>query len=420
MDSDRDSDTEGAAGGKRVKGDPSVPPQTATDAIQMISSALADTSIDNVSRVKGLLYFAGVEEVDRKKHTDKKLESSPREWLKALENKTKKQFTDTGKLCVAKMYALGAVKEWVDYCEYKVRKVSSKNEFIWRDFKDIFLEIYPKDRTAANLSRKLREMRKDENGEESYSSFYTRVCTLHWACTKEGFGGVMLEDSLADIMRRNLPKLYVNNVTDPDVLGDYKALYEGWLSQSQIHPMFLDQSGGTKKIGPSYSQSANVLSVNEKTNGNGSKPKVINSNQRSYQQYQQPRGNQGRPIQCERCNRSGHEAKVCRTPCDRIPNFRVDGNRGSRVLCQRCRMSGHMAYGCMTEWERAKERQDDFDQRRCYRCHCSGHQTSECGQAPQSLSVRPKMRNEGTSRPIVTVTHGNGEAEVDKKKKTPI
>ena len=369
-------------------------PVTALDAVKLISDALSETAVDNLAKIKNLLYFSGIDEADRKKFPDKSLEQSPRDWLRSIDNKTAHNWTDAGRLTLVKNFALGSAKKLVAAIEFDIARNSGNNTVAWADFKRAFLKSFPVEKTTAKLSRQLREIQKED---ESWSSFYGRVKHLEMQCIKAGFKGKLFSDALADIMRKSLPKAYVDSIVDDSILEDCDALYMGWLKQSQTHPKYLRVENAAKK--------GNVMNV--AAEGNKSKIKSSNPHIQSTKaagptpqkniyssQSQAPNKTE---LMCGRCHKGNHETRLCRTPHENISGFKPDKGRGPGVRCLRCKVAGHMAFGCMAPWNKARIRQEDNTEYRCFLCHKPGHKAYECKEGKTGRTISSPAQNTAAS-----------------------
>ena len=103
-----------------------------------IAVAITDNQRNNFSRVIGLPYFCGD---SVKSHSAPHLRrTSAHSWIRDLENRTQINWDDSGRVELAKTYALDSACTHLVHC-------ASKHKNVWDRVKASFLEIYPEERS---------------------------------------------------------------------------------------------------------------------------------------------------------------------------------------------------------------------------------------------------------------------------------
>lgn len=114
---------------------------------QDIAEAITDNAKNNFAKVVGLHYFCGGAEKSHSAPTLKCTTNAQR-WIDDIENRTKENWDDDGRIELAKQYALDSAFTHLTLC-------ASKHSHGWDKVKEAFLEIYPEERTLPSLMTEL-------------------------------------------------------------------------------------------------------------------------------------------------------------------------------------------------------------------------------------------------------------------------
>ena len=104
---------------------------------QDLAQIISDNNINNLARTQRLLYFCGGQ-ARYEKDPEKMCEISASKWVADRESRTKFNFTDEGRIELAKQYMIGPAKEML-------QSVLLKIGYDWEGVKDKIKEIYPEE-----------------------------------------------------------------------------------------------------------------------------------------------------------------------------------------------------------------------------------------------------------------------------------
>ena len=289
---------------------------------QEIAEAITENAKNNFARVVGLRYFCGGAEKSNTAPTLKCTTNAHR-WIDDIDNRTKENWDDFGRVELAKQYALDSSFTHLAYC-------ASKHNNVWSEVKKAFLEIYPEERTLPSLMTELAAVTR-KNG-ETLTELYIRIETIVEKLEKlKPTGKEVYADMFVSIFLNALPKDF-SYILKEDDLKNPLNVYKKALKYVASHPnLKLTDDAVRRERGIAV----NTIPVQKST--------VVT--------HQLP---PSRPP-CQHCGLNNHESQQCRLFQAPVRN---------RSPCQRCGLSNHATPNC-----RAYE---------CFRCHKLGHTSRYC------------------------------------------
>ena len=268
-----------------------------------LATIISLNSRNNYGKVTGLKYFAGGRSKDPENPT---LSCTPsvKQWVKDIDARTVDNWTDSGRIQLAKQYALGTAFKLI--CT-TVDAVGLD----WSKVKKELLEVFPDDKTYYEKKADLATARR--NTGETLSDFWVR---LHEAATllekERPENKASLQEDKITAFLTALPKHFQSYLTDND-LKDPSTVYKKAMNFVRNNPQLkLTNSDLMKEA----RQSVAVVNVH--------KPQAVRYNRREEQ-----RNYNDSFAVCFRCEKPGHIARNCWVE-----------------ICRSCGMTGHSAATC--------------------------------------------------------------------------
>ena len=162
-----------------------------------LAQIITDITKDNLARVQGLLYFCGGE-ARYGKDPEHTRGISASQWVEDLEARTKFNFTDEGKIELAKQYTVGtAIKV--------IMTVLQQGGYSWVAVKAKIVEVFPEEKDFANYRYELSNARRLPG--ETITEFYVRTDSLMQNLIKMDPGCIVYvkQDQVAAFRKALLP-----------------------------------------------------------------------------------------------------------------------------------------------------------------------------------------------------------------------
>ena len=302
---------------------PSVnPPCISTEEI---AEAITDNARNNFSKVIGLPYFCGGAERSLSAPNLKCI-TSAHAWIKDLENRTRTNWTDEGRIELAKQYALDSAYTHISQCAARHRNA-------WVEARKDFLSLYPEERSLPSLMSELSSITRQPR--ETITELYIRTEGLVEKLEQmKPTGKEVYHDIFVSILLKCLPKDFAFNLTEAEVKQPL-SVYRKALKYVASYPHLQLTDEAVRKENK-------VIPVNAVT---------------VSQEPTVPRSQAGRVnMSCQRCGRENHTTQNCRT-----------------IECYRCHKWGHFARQCtvkLSPWTRSPVT--------CFTCGVQGHTNREC------------------------------------------
>ena len=302
-----------------------------------IAEAITDNSKNNFSKVIGLPYFCGGAEKS-KTAPHLKCAVSAIQWIADIDNRTKGNWDDEGRVELAKTYALDSAYTHITHCATKYKRV-------WKDVKDAFLEIYPEERSLPSLMGELSSVTRQPG--ETLTELYIRIEALVDKLeSRKPTGKEVFEDMFVSIFLQALPKDFSYILQEAE-LKKPLTVYKKALKYVASHPnLQLTDEAIRKEV---KSTTINVISETKPAT-EPYKPPVVRERMRCQRCNQIGHVIQTcRASECYRCHRYGHIARFC--------TVRSPQSYRSTVTCFTCGMIGHTNRECRNvQWNQKKKR----------------------------------------------------------------
>ena len=309
---------------------PFSPPIPACISTGEIAEAITDNARDNFSKVIGLPYFCGGEERSPSVPNVKCI-ASAHAWIKDLENRTMTNWTDEGRIELAKQYALDSAYTHMTHCA-----TQHKND--WDDVRKAFLDIYPEDRSLPSLISELSSVTRQPR--ETITELYIRVEGIVAKLeSMKPTGKEVYNDIFVSIIVNALPKDFSYILADADMKKPL-SVYKKALKYVASHPSLQLHDAAVRKEN-------RVVPVNAVT---------VNAVTTDHTMY---RPQNVRNIHCQRCGRNNHTIQNCRT-----------------IECFRCHKWGHFASQCTVKLPPIPPRARPTVT--CFTCGVQGHASKDC------------------------------------------
>lgn len=134
-----------------------------------LSDLITKQTRNNFSQVQRLRYFCA----GRTTHPEFPghiFEANPRSWMEDIETRTIENWTDAGRIQLAKQYAKGPAQVLLIIIEQKMQNP------LWQDVKKELLETFPDDKTLTNSLKELGEANRRPG--ETLREFYIRLYSM--------------------------------------------------------------------------------------------------------------------------------------------------------------------------------------------------------------------------------------------------
>ena len=310
---------------------PSPPPSLNPPCISTgeIAEAITDNARNNFAKVIGLPYFCGGEERSQALPNVKCIKNAYA-WIKDLENRTRTNWTDEGRIELAKQYALDSAFTHMTHC-------ATKHRNNWKEVKENFLEIYPEEKSLTSLMSELSAVTRQPR--ETITELYIRTeGIVEKLENMKPTGKDVYNDLFASIIINALPKDFAYALADTDLRRPL-WVFKKALKYVASHPDLQLSDEAVRKEN-------RVIPVNAVTANNVSQGNSV------------PRSQAGRGsvMHCQRCGRDNHTTQNCRA-----------------IECYRCHKWGHFARQCTVKlppWTRSLVT--------CFTCGVQGHTNREC------------------------------------------
>ena len=291
---------------------------------QEIAEAITENAKNNFSKVIGLPYFCGGAERSQSAPT-LKCATNAHDWMVDIENRTRENWDDDGRIELAKQYALDSAYTHMTHC-------ASKHSHDWGKVKDAFLEVYPEERTLPSLMTELAAVTRRQG--ETLTELFIRIeGIVEKLETLKPAGKEVYSDMFVSIFLNALPKDFSYILQETDLkkpLNVYKKALK--YVASHVHLKLTDEA---------VRKEVKVVSVN-----------TIPVQKSTVVTQLIP--SKTRPP-CQHCGLNNHDSQQCRAAQSSFRN---------RLPCQRCGFTNHETQNC-----RAYE---------CFRCHRFGHTSKYC------------------------------------------
>ena len=304
-----------------------------------IAVAITDNQKNNFSRVIGLPYFCGgASRSQSAPHL--KCTTSAHSWINDIENRTQINWDDSGRVELAKTYALDSAYTHLVHCATKC-----KNQ--WKYVKSAFLEIYPEERSLPSLMGELATVTRQPG--ETLTELYVRLQTIIDKLDElKPTGKDVYEDMFVSIFLTALPKDFSYILQDSD-LKKPLSVYKKALKYVASHPnLRLNDADIRREV---KQTSVNAVAPPEVRQIPQVRPKIRCQRCSLTNHITQ----NCRATECFRCHKYGHSARYCTT---RLPQ-----TYRATVTCFTCGMYGHTNRECRNaQWNQKKKTPNRWQQ----------------------------------------------------------
>lgn len=269
-----------------------------------LASIISLNSRNNYGKVVGLKYFVGGRDKDPANPTFS-CTTSVKQWVKDIDARTADNWTDLGKIQLAKQHALGPA----------FRLITTTVEAVgydWNKVKEQLLEVFPDEKTYFERKADLATARRQSG--ETLSEFWVR---LHEAATllekERPENKVSIQEDKVTAFLTALPKHFQTYLTDNDMKNPsvvYKKATQFVRNNPQLKLTNADLMKETRQ---------HVAAVSSST-----RPRASPQDWRD--ERRKPPNN---ATVCFRCKKLGHVAQYCRAD-----------------MCKTCGLVGHYAAIC--------------------------------------------------------------------------
>ena len=324
-----------------------IPPPTNPPCISTgdIAEAITDNARNNFAKVIGLPYFCGGE--DRSQSAPHlKCISNAHAWIRDLENRTRANWTDEGRIELAKQYALDSAYTHITQC------VTSQG-INWEAVKREFLEIYPDEKSLPSLMNELSSVTRQPR--ETITELYIRIEGIVQKLENfKPMGKEIYNDLYVSILINTLPKDFIHILTDADMKKPI-LVFKKALKYVASHPDLQLTDAAVRREN-------RVIPVHTVTVNPVSQGATVPRTQTS-------RSNTN--MHCQRCGRDNHTIQNCRS-----------------IECYRCHKWGHFAKDCTVKlppWTKSHVT--------CFTCGVQGHTNRECSRRSFPGQTQKKTPN---------------------------
>ncbi|XP_050713578.1 uncharacterized protein LOC126996782 [Eriocheir sinensis] len=269
---------------------------------------LSRHTLNDFSRVQGLLHFCGGAEKSSQA-PNLPCHKLAKKWIEDIESRTQANWDTTGKIELAKQYALGAARDHLLGCITRCGQD-------WEKVKEDFLRVFPAVRTFAVLQKELGEAKRRTG--ENIRTFLIRLETLRdeLIALKPAHASLLNEMAALRLIDA-LPPAFLLIITEEEKEDPQKILKKGY-EYIKAHPE-------SKLSDADIAKETKVLNVCS-TQASGSKHS-------SQGRPQRPSGQPRNLIS----QRGGRYA---------APSTRSRGRASAPPTCYACGYLGHMARDC--------------------------------------------------------------------------
>ena len=295
---------------------PSDPPADTTTRVEKteLASVISLNTQNNYGKVVGLKHFEGGKLINPD-HPTLVCVTSAREWVHDIDSRTSDNWTDKGRIQLAKQYALGAA--------YKAIKVAvDRYGYDWEKVKEKLIKTFRDGETYYERKNALSAARREPG--ESTSAFWIRLEEMVGELRKERPEHIRTyEIDQVTAFLSAFPKTFQTTFTEaerdqPDVVFEKSHSFIERNPQYKLSDK--DIAKETKRV------VAVVADASPVRDGASVRPKT---NQASREKTQSSR------VECHRCHKRGHVARVCRAD-----------------LCKNCGTSSHTTAACRRQSNR--------------------------------------------------------------------
>ena len=290
-----------------------------------IVEAITDNARNNFNKVIGLPYFCGGSE-SSPSVPNLKCITSAHSWIVDIENRTRTNWDDEGRIELAKQYALDSAYTHINHC-------ATKHKLDWANVKKAFLEIYPEDRSLPSLMHELSSVTRRPR--ETLTELYIRIeGIVEQLEALKPTGKDVYSDMFVSIIINALPKDFSYILTEVDMKIPL-TVYKKALKYVASHPNLQLTDVAIRK------EMSKGIPVNSITPQEAPVYQTLTGKNKTYCQrcgLNNHDTQHCRASECFRCHRFGHTSRYCKI---QIPQWRRPA-----VTCFSCGMFGHTNRQC--------------------------------------------------------------------------
>lgn len=258
---------------------------------------LSRHTLNDFSRVQGLLYFCGGEEKSSKA-PNLPCHKLAKKWIEDIESRTQANWDTTGKIELAKQYALGAARDHLLGCITRCGQD-------WEKVKEDFLRVFPTVRTFSVLQKELGEAKRRTG--ENIRTFLIRLETLRdELIALKPDNASLLNEITALRLREAFPPALLLILTEEEKGDPQKVLKKGYEYIKAYPESKLSDADIAKEI-----KVLNVCSTQASGPKHVSQARPPRPPGQSRYPIPQRGGRHATPPTCYACGYVGHMARDC-------------------------------------------------------------------------------------------------------------